>query len=480
MSHKILVIGAGLGGLAAAIRLARAGHTVEVWEKNGEAGGKLKELRIDDFRWDTGPSLLTMPHVLRELFTAAGERLEDHLELVRLDSACRYFWTDGTVIDEDASFWSQPEVAKFLQYARGIYELSGEAYLTRPPGDFWRAFTPRNWPKLRHLGKVATTRTLAAEVERRIADPHLRQIFLRFATYNGSSPYRTPATFNIIPYVEAEFGAWYVRGGMAKIAEALTALAQRAGVTFRFNTTATEWNGTEATAQDGFRRRADFLVCNGDALGAQTGFLSPLFSKRAREKALRPDLSTSGFILFLGVRGRNPRLGHHNIFFSDHYLHEFNEIHRKGLSPSEPTIYISVSARTDPDHAPEGHDNYFVLVNAPARGPRYPWMKENAQNYRNLVLKRLEQFGFEDLPGRIVAERIFTPSDFATRDLAHHGALYGWASHSIRTSLFRPPLRAPGTRNVFFVGGTTHPGGGIPLVLLSGKMVADLIQREAA
>ena len=209
---KILVIGAGLGGLAAAIRLARAGHAVELWEKNDGPGGKLKELSQEGFSWGTGPSLLTMPHVLRELFTAAGERLEDHLDLVHLDSACRYFWTDGTVIDEDSAFWRRPEVARFLDYARGIYELSGEAYLTRPPGDFWRAFSPRNLGKLRHLGKVATLRTLAAEVERRISDPHLRQIFLRFATYNGSSPYLTPATFNIIPYVEAEFGAWYVRG----------------------------------------------------------------------------------------------------------------------------------------------------------------------------------------------------------------------------------------------------------------------------
>jgi phytoene desaturase len=479
-SRRVLVIGAGLGGLAAAIRLAQAGHAVEVWEKNGGPGGKLGELRIDGFRWGTGPSLLTMPHVLRKLFADAGERMEDHLELVRLDSACRYFWSDGTVIDEDTSFWSRPEVRKFLEYARGIYELSGEAYLNRPPRDFWRAFTLGNLGKLRHLGKVATTRTLAAEVERRISDPHLRQIFLRFATYNGSSPYLTPATFNIIPYVEAEFGAWHVRGGMAKIAEALAGLAQRNGVTFRFNTIASGWDGTEAAAHDGARSRADFLVCNADALSARTGFLSGLFSARAREKALRPDLSSSGFILFLGVRRCDPRLGHHNIFFSDDYPKEFAEIHGGKINAREPTIYLSVSSRSDPDHAPPGHDNYFVLVNAPARDPKEPWTKAEAQGYRDLVLKRLERFGFDDLRERIVAERVFTPSDFATRDLAHHGALYGWASHSIRTSLLRPPLRAPGTRNVFFAGGTTHPGGGIPLALLSGKMAADLIQREIA
>jgi phytoene desaturase len=477
---KILVVGAGLGGLAAAIRLAHAGHAVEVWEKNGEPGGKVKELNQDGFSWGTGPSLLTMPHVLREVFADAGERMEDHLDLVRLDSACRYFWTDGTIIDEGAAFWQRPEVARFIEYARGIYELSGEAYLSRPPRDFWRAFTPRNWSKLRHLGKVATTRTLAAEVERRIYDPHLRQIFLRFATYNGSSPYLTPATFNIIPYVEAEFGAWYVRGGMAKIAEALAALAQRKGVNFRFNTTATAWSGTEATAQNGTRTQADFLVCNGDVLGAQTGFLSSLFTSAQREKTQRPPLSTSGFILFLGVKGRDARLGHHNIFFSDDYPREFDEIHRRKINPTEPTIYISVSARTDSMHAPDGHDNYFVLVNAPARDLRQPWTFAETKAYRDLVIKRLERFGFPDLAERIVTESIFTSGDFAARDLAWHGSLYGWASHSIGTSLFRPPLRAPGTRNVFFAGGTTHPGGGIPLVLLSGKMVADLIQREAA
>jgi phytoene desaturase len=476
---KILVVGAGLGGLAAAIRLAYAGHEVEVWEKNGEAGGKLKELSQDGFSWGTGPSLLTMPHVLRELFSDVGEHMEHQLDLVGLDSACRYFWTDGTVINEDSAFWSRPEVAKFIKYAKGIYELSGEAYLSRPPGDFWRAFTPWNWSKLRHLGKVATTRTMADEVKRRITNPYLRQIFLRFATYNGSSPYLTPATFNIIPYVEAEFGAWYVQGGMAKIAEALTALAKRKGVKFRFNTTATAWSGTEATAQDGTKCQADFLVCNGDVIGAQTGFLASQFTSEAREKTQLPPLSTSGFILFLGVRGRDLRLGHHNIFFSDDYPREFDEIHRQKINPSEPTIYISVSSRTDPGHAPEGHDNYFILVNAPARDPRQPWTYAETRAYRNLIIKRLERFGFFGLAERIVSESVFTSGDFAARDLAWHGSLYGWASHSIGASLFRPPLRAPGAKNVFFAGGTTHPGGGIPLVLLSGKMVADLIQREA-
>lgn len=474
---RILVIGAGLGGLAAAIRLARAGHAVEVWEKNDAPGGKLQERRRDGFSWGTGPSILTMPQVLRDLFADVGERIEDHLMLLCLDSCCRYFWTDGTVIDEDTAFWQRPEVARFLHYARGIYELSGEAYLTRPPSEFWRAFSPRNLGKLRHLGKVATTRTLACEVDRRIPDPHLRQIFLRFATYNGSSPYRTPATFNIIPFVEAEFGGWYVRGGLPEISRALARLAEKLGVVFRFGTTACAWRDGEATASDGKTARADALVCNGDALTARTGFLPA--SVRTQKRLLAPPLSTSGFILFLGVRDRDPRLDHHNIFFSDDYPHEFAEIHEQRIAPSEPTIYISISARHDSNHAPSGHDNYFVLVNMPARDPAQPWTNAERRHYRDRILTRLARFGV-DLTDRIVTEEIFTPTDFARRDLAHHGALYGWASHSVRASLFRPPLRDPDRRDVYFVGGTTHPGGGIPLVLLSGKMAADLIQRDYA
>jgi phytoene desaturase len=480
MPKKILIVGAGLGGLAAAIRLAHAGHEVEVWEKNSEPGGKVREVRIGEFRWDTGPSLLTMPHVLRELYDFVGERMEDHLQIKRLDSACRYFWTDGTVIDEDAAFWARPEVGRFLAYARGIYEVSGEAYLNHPPAEMWRAFTARNLGKLRHFGKVATLRTLAAEVERRFTDPHLRQIFLRFATYNGSSPYRTPATFNIIPYVEAEFGPWYVHGGMVRLARELYGLAERCGVKVLLGTTAVAWDGRETVSNDGLRTKADLLICNADALEASGSFLAAITPPSAQKRLLAPPLSTSGFILFLGVRGRDPRLGHHNIFFSDDYPREFAEIHDEKIAPHEPTIYISISARTDLHPAPEGHDNWFVLVNVPARDPNQPWTSEETRGYRDRVLQRLEKFGFDDLNGRIVAEQAFTPTDFATRDLARHGALYGWASHSIGTSLLRPPLRSPHARNVYFVGGTTHPGGGIPLVLLSAKMVAEIIAREAA
>jgi phytoene desaturase len=298
-------------------------------------------------------------------------------------------------------------------------------------------------------------------------------LFQRFATYNGSSPYRTPATFNIIPYVESHFGGWYVRGGLAQISSALERLAVKAGVTIRYDREVTRYDGETVTSR-AETSRPDIVVCNGDVLQAQQSWLGPMVSAREKARLVRPELSCSGYILFLGVRRRYEQLRHHNIFFSENYPAEFADIFERQILPRDPTIYVAISARSDVAQAPAGQDNYFVLINAPAR-PGRTRDDDAAQRYRNLVVQRLERQGLENLAGEIVSERIFAPEDFAARDLAYGGSLYGWASHSIRTSLFRPPLQSSRHPQLYFVGGTTHPGGGIPLVLLSGKMVAEKI-----
>lgn len=472
MRKTIVVVGGGLGGVAAALRLARAGHAVEVWEKNAAPGGKLQERRDAGFRWDTGPSLLTMPHVVRDLFDAAGEKMEDHLALEPLPLTCRYSWRDGTVIDEDAAFWKRPDTARFLAHAKGIYDLSGEAYLNYPPAEFWRAFTLRNVARLRHLPKVATLRTLAREDARRFADPHVRQIFDRFATYNGSSPYRTPATFAIIPYVEATFGGWYVRGGMARLAEAAVRLAEKAGVVFRCGTEAASWEHGVLESADGRKARPDVVVCNQDVLAAARTWLASRYSKRELATLLRPELSTSGFVVLLGTTKTFPRLAHHNIFFSADYPAEFADLFDRKRLPADPTLYVAATCRTDPADAPPGGDNLFVLANAPAVPPESLSDGQIAA-YADHVVARLEAAGLEGLSGNIAVRHAFSPREFAARDGSRHGALYGWASHSLRASLLRPPLWRG--RDLYFVGGTTHPGGGIPLVLLSANMVATRI-----
>jgi phytoene desaturase len=476
-SLPYVIVGAGLGGLATAIRLASAGHRVEVWERNLTLGGKLQEVRDQGFRWDVGPSLLTMPAVLENLFTAAGRQLTDYLTLVPLETTCRYRWADGTVIDEDAAFWARPEVARFLHYAQGIYELSGEAYLHYPPEEFWRAFTLRSLPALRHLPKVATTQTLAEKVDSFFTDPHLRQLFYRFATYNGSSPYRTPATFNIIPYVEQHFGGWYPRGGLARIPEALGKLALELGVTFHFDTTVSSYDGRVLRATNGISAKPKAVICNQDVLMAAQTWLASSYTQKQRDSFQREPLSCSGFVVLLGVNRRYPQLAHHNIFFSEDYAQEFTDIFNRQRLPEKPTIYVSVTSRTDPEHAPVGMDNYFVLVNSPSLAPDR-LSEAKIETYAQAIIERLEKCGLEDLPKHVISLRTLTCHEFATRDLSHHGSLYGWASHSIRASLLRPPLQHPNWKQVYFVGGTTHPGGGIPLVLLSAQMVANKILRE--
>jgi len=478
--RKVAVIGGGLAGLAAAARLAHRGAEVSLFERNPVPGGKLAARAEAGYRWDLGPSLLTMPHILRELWEECGEPGEPPLDLVRLDSACRYFWTDGTMIDEDAAFWRRPECAALLDHARGLYAISENTFLKEAPDRLLAHADWRDLAHLRHFPKIASPRTLAAEVARRFADPHLAQIFLRFATYNGSSPYRTPAAFQIIPFVEAEFGAWFVRGGMEQIPAALAALARSRGATLACGVT------VDAVRRDGraFRLasgpqdlgRFDAVVCNRDAVAASAellpeGFRQPPHPRRAP--------STSGFVMLLGLRGTTPGLSHHNILFSDDYPGEFADLFDRRIPPREPTIYVAISSRTDLDRAPPGDENWFVLVNAPADHPGFDWDRE-VEAYGERVLDRIAAFGFNDLRDRIVCRHHFTPSDFKDRDLSWRGALYGYASHGPLAAFHRPPITVRGLPGFCFTGGATHPGGGIPLVLRSARIATDRITRHLA
>ncbi|MEC9487624.1 MAG: phytoene desaturase family protein [Prosthecochloris sp.] len=461
---RVAIAGAGIGGLSAAARLAKRGYLVDVYEKNSVAGGKATERLVTTpagrFRWDCGPSLLTMPHLLEELFAFCDERLEDHLTLHRIDTSCRYHWTDGTVIDENSSFWNLPPVRHYLDYARGLYELSAPAFLERAPRDWWKAFNADLLTHLKHLPKFMNLQSMAELNRSFFEDPHLCQIFDRFATYNGSSPFRTLSTFAIIPYVEAEFGAWYPEGGIARIPDALVNLARRQGVRFHFNHEVTDLDDLEA----------DVRLCNGDIITAHQKWLP---ESVAGHDMLNHDLACSGWIMLLGLKKRFPRLEHHNILFSDHYRQEFDDIFSRRRLPAEPTIYIaSTSKHPKSTDAPEGCENWFVMVNAPAVTPL------EREGYEQVVFDRLRAFGVTIDPDDILHQESFSAEEFATRHNAWKGSLYGWASHSIATALFRPPMQHPHHQDLYFTGGTTHPGGGIPLVLLSGKIASDMIASD--
>jgi phytoene desaturase len=489
----VVVIGGGIGGLAAAIRLARRNYRVTVIEKNEQVGGKMDRWDAEGFRFDTGPTLLTMSFVLEDLLGETGRRLEDHLDLIALDPLCRYFYADGTRLDASADRSAMARriarlheadgraYARFIDHARGIYEASAEPFLfsgfasLRPLAMLGRA---RMLPA---VFKLDAFRSLDASVSSYFQDSRVRQLFNRFATYTGSSPYRVPATLAVIPYVEFELGGWYVRGGMYRIAEMLESVAREEGVNIVLRRMVAridlrEGRASGVTTADGESIGADAIVCNADALYAYAELFGEARPSGASRYARLP-LSTAGFVLLLGVRREFPALAHHNIFFSPDYRREFDDIVERGVPSDDPTVYVSISSKTDRDHAPPGCSNLFILVNVPPLTGDGPW-GEDASHYRGVVLRTLARHGVEIAEEAIVVERVLSPGDFAPRYNAYRGAIYGPSSNGRMAAFLRPPNRARDVRNLFFVGGSSHPGGGVPLVMLSGKIVAGLVEEE--
>lgn len=489
---KVIVIGAGLGGLSAAIRLAALGFSVTILEKNENVGGKVNFVESGDYRFDTGASLLTMRHVLIELFEAADRRLEDYLELVLLEPICRYFWSDGTVFNASRNLPKtlkeiekiEPlDVAgfeKFIADARRKYEVAERTFLAHSLDDLPKLLRPRY---AKDLAAISSWRTLDAHNRKHFSSPKMRQLFNRFATYNGSSPYQTPATFALIPFVEFGLGAWYARGGIYEIPRALARLAAELGVEIKTRCEVEKILCADRAAvgvklKTGAELRADFVVSNADAIETYRNLIAPenrrSFSDQKLEK-IEP--SCSGFVLLLGAKKRFPLLAHHNIFFSDDYRAEFDSIFREKRPVANPTVYVCATSRTDESQAPEGCENLFVLINAPYTSEAIDWEKEK-KSYRDLIVKKLENFGLKDLENSIEFEQIITPSDFEEKYCANRGSIYGVSSNGFFSAFLRPPNQSRDVKNLFFVGGATHPGGGMPLVLLSGKMAAELIERQ--
>ena len=477
---NIIIIGAGLGGLAAACRLAHAGFSVTILEKNATVGGKVNFVEANGYKFDTGASLLTMRHVLDDLFKSCGRLTEDYLKIVPLEPICRYFWSDGARLDaSQKTDETEREIAKieprdvagfrkYLADSKQKYEIAERTFLAKSLNDLPRLLTPANLPDLL---KISTFRTLAKHNAGYFKSPKLQQLFNRFATYNGSSPFAAPATFALIPFVEFGLGAWYVRGGMYEIPRALERLAGELGV--RISTSSeVEEIVVENKKAIGVRVRsetigADFVISNADAVETYRTLL-PVRKFQNREP------SSSGFVLLLGTRRKFDRLAHHNIFFSDDYRAEFDAIFKEKIPAPHPTIYVCATSRTDASQAPTAHENLFVLVNAPSTSTRVDWEKEK-QNYRDLIVRKLEDFGLNGLESAIDFEQIITPADFETKYRANRGSIYGISSNGIFSAFLRVPNRSREVENLYFVGGATHPGGGIPLVLLSGKMAAAMI-----
>jgi phytoene desaturase len=485
---NVVVIGAGVGGLATAVRLAAAGHRVTVFERGEEVGGKLgrydRRTRAGTFRFDTGPSLLTLPQVVTDL-------LGDDLDLVELDPIVRHRFADGTVLDSCASpeefaerigaafgDRSALEWRRLWRRAERAWEASWRHVLTAPAKSTI-ALSTLAW-RLGDLGAIGPGQTLRGVGRRYLSDPRLRTLLERYATYAGADPRRAPAALLAVPYAEMRYGGWYLRGGLRTLADALLARCEELGV--RVHTGAPvaeiETGGCRVHGvrlRDGTAVAADVVVANADALEVYRDLLpDKRRAKRLRERSL------AGFVLLLGVHGRTPRLAHHTVLFPRDYDAEFDDVFghpRRGIvarPARDPTVFVTVA--DDPLVRPDGHEAWFVLVNAPPQGDNaaaVDWtVGDLADRYANRILDTLAVRGVE-VRHRILFRELRTPVDLQVATGSPGGAIYGTPAHGL-TGLRRPGNKG-GVRGLFLVGGSVHPGGGLPMVMLSAKIVAGQI-----
>jgi phytoene desaturase len=484
---RIVVVGAGLGGLASAARLAAAGHRVTVCESAPTVGGKLGVLERDGFTFDTGPSLLTVPAVLEQLFADTGGRSD--MTPTAVDPACAYRFADGTkllmphdaaripsALDDALGPGAGESWRRLHQRSRRLWELVGEPVLRQPvslpalarmsvrPADL-RAVAP--WQTIDGLGRQLLT------------DPRLRTWLNRYATYSGSDPRRTPAVLAVTSYVEQEFGAWYVAGGLRRIVDAVEARCLELGVEIRTDAEVeavlTEDGRATGVRVDGHDVAADIVVSNADAAVLYDRLLPRRTTRAVRRSMRGSSRSMAGFVLLLGLSGRQPGAAH-RVYFPRDYDAEFDAIFGRRPQPvADPTVYVH--APDDPALRPDDDsEGWFVLVNAPAHDPGRgvdwdaPGLRER---YADHVLDVLAERGADVRP-RIRFTETITPADLERRTGAPGGAIYGTASHGPRAALRRPANRSP-IPGLYLVGGSAHPGGGIPLVLMSAEIVANLI-----
>jgi phytoene desaturase len=486
---RVVVIGAGVGGLAAAARLAAQGHRVAVHERAATHGGKLGEYRRDGFTFDTGPSLLTLPQVFTDLFAVTGGPAD--LQIEPVDPVCGYRFADGTRLDLpfdaaavpaalDAALGPGSGAAWQALHDRSarLWDLVGEPVLHRPlrARDLAR-FSAR----LRDLRVVAPWLTLRGLGERLLPDPRLRMWLDRYATYSGSDPRRAPSVLSVTPYVEQRFGAWWVRGGLRRLGDALLERCRALGVAVHLDSavagiTTSGRRVSGVRLADGRPVPADVVVSDADARVLYDRLLPgrAVAVRTVRAVLRRTPASVAGFVLLLALDGFGARQPAHRIWFPPDYDAEFDALFRRPEPVSDPTVYVHSPA--DPAMAPVGGEAWFVLVNAPVHDPAggvdwdAPGLRER---YADRVLEVLARRG-EDVRGRIRWREIRTPADLERDAAAPGGAIYGTASHGMLAALLRPANRSP-VPGLYLVGGSAHPGGGLPIVALSAKIVADLV-----
>lgn len=487
-NQRIIIIGAGLGGLSAAISLASEGFAVELIEKNDKVGGKLNILEKDGFTFDLGPSILTMPHIFDALFTRAGKNRAEYVEFQKVEPHWRNFFEDGTTIDLTPDANAQrheldklgpgtaDEFARFMAYSKKLCTETEAGYFAKGLDSFWDLL--KFYGPLRSLLSFDVFRTMDQGVRRFISNPKLVDILNYFIKYVGSSPYGSPALMNLLPHIQYDYGLWYVNGGMYGLAQALERLAVELGVVIRLNTEVVEiqHENRRATAVrlgNGEVLAADIVVSNMEVIPAMKELLHSPATELKKMQKFAP--SCSGLVLHLGVNRLYPQLAHHNFFYSDHPREHFKAIFKSHHLSDDPTIYLVAPCKTDPNQAPAGCEIIKILPHIPHLDPNNPLTPEDYSAFRERVLIKLERMGLTDLRQHIVTEEFWTPHDIQARYYSNQGSIYGVVADRYKNLGFKAPQRSAEFTNLYFVGGSVNPGGGMPMVTLSGQLVRDKI-----
>lgn len=481
-----------MGGLTAAARLAAQGHHVTVLEQGQVAGGKCRTYRREGYAFDTGPSLFTLPEVYRDVFAATGPPLDDVLDILPLDPAFRITWSDGAsalvpglgtqaaaaAFGDALGGTAERDWNALMTRAEAMWALTRKPFLESPLGPASLLTLARRPSDVTTVAPFTKLRDLG---RRYLGDERLVTLLDRYATYTGSDPRRAPAVFATVPFMEQHYGAWHVAGGLGQLAEALAARCRYLGVELRFGAdvekvTLARGRVSGVRLRDGSELPADAVVANCDAGVLYADLLEHPKAARLANRIQREPASVAGFVLLLAVRGRTPGVAHHNVWFPEDYDDEFDSIFGPSPRPvSDPTIYACVP--DDPAMRPDSeHEAWFILINAPAGGD-IQWQEPGfSEAYADQILAKLAQRGV-DLRDRIEWRELRTPKDYARSVRAPGGAIYGAASHGSRAAFRRPSNRSP-IPGLYLVGGSAHPGGGLPLVGLSGAITAGLVEKD--
>ncbi len=501
-STRVAVIGAGLGGLAAACTLAARGKDVILFDKNDWLGGKAAVLVDQGFRFDMGPTILTVPKVLERIFGEAGRNLHEEMDLRRLDPQWRCFFEDGSVLDLNENVETMAKTLaeyspntkssegyrQLINISKKLHEVSDRFFFWKTVEGLTDTFDMSNTFNLSTLKDVMSLRmgkSVAGVIRQHVPDTRVAQMLDHFTQYVGSSPYNSPAVLVSIAHMQTDGGVWYPIGGTRAVPTALESLARQLGVEIRPSTTITriETQGSRVKAvvtHQGETIDAGAIVSNMDTVRTHRELLGQEGNAFLHRRNYEP--ACSGVVLYLGLREAYDHVAHHDFVFSRDPEEEFDAIYHKGIPAPDPTAYLACPSKTEPDVAPQFDgkqgEALYVLVHTPYLRPDHDW-KKMLPEYRQVILDKLKRTaGMEDIEERIVCEHALTPQDIHERYHVLNGAIYGLASHGKFLGAFKPGNRSRDIDGLYLAGGSAHPGPGMPMALMSGWIAADTLCKD--